>query len=183
LPLSIDPATGLPITAPAPEPVDLHAITVCIRPPLKKVRLIDVLDAITRVADRPVKYSIEEYAVVWTPVNERPGARSFVAPTLPVTAQVRAFKLDTNLFFKSLEKAFGVRAENSSASIQDNLWHRVFPRVGLHLNDDSTVIYNEVTGVLLVRTTPENLAIIQATVETLGGKPAVTETASTPARQ
>ena len=96
-----------------------------------------------------------------------------------VTPQVRAFKLDTNLFLKSLEKAFNVHAENNSGEIREILWSHVFPRVGLHLNSEtSTMIYNEMTGVLLVRTMPENLATIQATVETLGGKPSMSETAS-----
>jgi hypothetical protein len=34
------------------------------------MRLIDVLDVITKVASAPIQYSIEEYGVVFTPKSQ-----------------------------------------------------------------------------------------------------------------
>jgi hypothetical protein len=62
----VDPTTGLPVESQKPEPVDLDATTIRILPALEKVRLIDVLDAIVKVADHPLKYSVTDYAVVFS---------------------------------------------------------------------------------------------------------------------
>jgi hypothetical protein len=54
---------------PAGEPaefVDINSIIIKILPPLSDVRLVDALDAIVKVADRPIEYSIEDYGVVFT---------------------------------------------------------------------------------------------------------------------
>jgi hypothetical protein len=48
----------------AMEAVDLNSVSVRLNPPLTNVRLADVLDAIVKVADHPIKYSINDYAVV-----------------------------------------------------------------------------------------------------------------------
>jgi len=90
---AIDPATGLPIPAAAPaEPVDVGATLIKINPTLTDVRLADVLDAIIKVADHPIKYSIEDYAVVFS-VKSRDATPLFV----------RVFKVDPNTFYQGLE--------------------------------------------------------------------------------
>jgi hypothetical protein len=58
---------GTPLPAPAPEQVDLSAVSVRIKPPLNDVRLLDVLNVVVKVADRPIKYSLEDYGVVFSP--------------------------------------------------------------------------------------------------------------------
>jgi hypothetical protein len=64
--VTVDPATGLPVQSQRPEPVDLNAAVIRVTPALKQVRLIDALDAIVRVADHPLKYTITDYAVVFS---------------------------------------------------------------------------------------------------------------------
>src|SRR5688572_16828425 len=62
-PAPIDPATGLPVAGGAAaiaEPIDLATTTIRIVPPLSDITLGQALDAISKVADRPLKYSIEE---------------------------------------------------------------------------------------------------------------------------
>ncbi len=95
---AIDPATGLPQAAAAPaggggnnEAVDVGAFIVKI-PNLSDVRLADVLDAIILVADHPVKYSVQDFAVVFSAKG-------------PETPQLfsRTFKVDPNTFFSGLE--------------------------------------------------------------------------------
>jgi general secretion pathway protein D len=95
--VTVDPATGAAIPVPPAEPVDLNVVTVKIVPPLGDVRLADVLDAITKVADKPVKYSVEDYAVVFT--QRRPE---------PVQLFTRTFRVDPNTFVQGLESVSGV---------------------------------------------------------------------------
>jgi tetratricopeptide (TPR) repeat protein len=62
-----------PIAA-APTTVDLSQVTIKISPPLTDVSLADVLDAITKVADVPIKFTVEDYAVVFAPRPPEPVA-------------------------------------------------------------------------------------------------------------
>jgi tetratricopeptide (TPR) repeat protein len=90
---AIDPATGLPVAQPAAtaEQVDVGSFIVKI-PNLSDVRLADVLDAIVLVTDHPVKYSIQDFAVVFS-------AKGAETPQL----FSRTFKVDPNTFYSGLE--------------------------------------------------------------------------------
>jgi len=93
---AIDPATGLPAATPAAgagsgEAVDVGAFIVKI-PNLTDVRLADVLDAIVLVADHPIKYSVQDFAVVFS-------AKGAETPQL----LSRVFKVDPNTFYSGLE--------------------------------------------------------------------------------
>jgi hypothetical protein len=86
------PDHGLPIaTAPA-EAVDLGSIAIKVDPPLTDVRMADVLNAIVTVAETPIKYSIEDYAVVFSLKG---------AETTPLFT--RTFKVNPNTFYQGLE--------------------------------------------------------------------------------
>ncbi|MDW8309358.1 MAG: hypothetical protein RMK20_08285, partial [Verrucomicrobiales bacterium] len=92
---AVDPTTGLPVTTlptPTEEAVDVGTINIRINPPLNDLRLADVLDIIVRVAEKPIKYSIEDYAIVFSQRG-------------PETAQLytRTFKVDPNTFIQGLE--------------------------------------------------------------------------------
>ncbi len=63
---AIDPNTGLPTAAAPAEAVDVGATQIKLNPPLSDVRFSDLLDAIIKVADKRIKYSVEEYAVVFS---------------------------------------------------------------------------------------------------------------------
>ncbi|HWW00689.1 MAG TPA: hypothetical protein VNZ64_13410 [Candidatus Acidoferrum sp.] len=94
---AIDPTTGLPVAAPAPaEQVDIGQISIKIVPALNDVRLADVLDAIVKVADRPIKYSIEDYAVVFSLKGREPSP-----------LYVRYIKVDPNTFEQGLQSVAG----------------------------------------------------------------------------
>ncbi|MGB8370591.1 MAG: tetratricopeptide repeat protein [Limisphaerales bacterium] len=103
--MTIDPATGLPVAAPTGggEPVDASSINVKLT--LSDVRLADVLDAIVLVADHPIKYSVEDYAIVFSTRG-------------PEALETRTFKVDPNTFYQGLEsvgaESFG--SANSSSS-------------------------------------------------------------------
>src|SRR5207249_3716240 len=88
----IDPTTGATIQLPPPEPLDMNSVIVRISPALKNVHMSDLLDAVTKVANQPIRYSIEEYAVVF---SQKP----------PDTAQLetRIFHVNPNTFQEGLE--------------------------------------------------------------------------------
>jgi general secretion pathway protein D len=97
-PGAIDPATGLPIPAAAPaEAVDVGATSIKILPPLNDVRMADVLDAIVKVADKKIKYTIEDYAVVFS----LKGAEA-------VPLFTRVIKVDPNTFEQGLQSVSGL---------------------------------------------------------------------------
>jgi general secretion pathway protein D len=83
---------GQPLPAPPTEGVDMSAITIKINPALSDMRLADVLDAIVKVADRPIKYSIEDYAVVFS-LKAREATPLYI----------RTFKVDPNTFYQGLQ--------------------------------------------------------------------------------
>jgi type II secretory pathway component GspD/PulD (secretin)/tetratricopeptide (TPR) repeat protein len=106
----IDPNTGLPITAgaaSAAEQVDVNSVVIKINPALNDVTLGEALDAIVQVADHPIKYSIEDYAVVFS-------ARGPQQPQL----YSRTFRVDPNTFYQGLESvaalSFGSANNNNS---------------------------------------------------------------------
>jgi type II secretory pathway component GspD/PulD (secretin)/tetratricopeptide (TPR) repeat protein len=83
---------GNPLPTLPPEQVDMGSISIKINPPLTDVRLADVLDAIVKVADRPIRYSIEDYAIVFS-------LKAHEAEPL----QIRTFKVDPNTFYQGLQ--------------------------------------------------------------------------------
>ncbi|HEX7860503.1 MAG TPA: hypothetical protein VF773_09270 [Verrucomicrobiae bacterium] len=100
-PGAVDPLTGAPIaTTTTDAPIRVEDYKVTIDPPLVNVRLMDVLDAIMRVAKPPeganqnigVKYSIEEYAVVFS-------QRALEAEQL----YTKTFRVDPNTFIQGLD--------------------------------------------------------------------------------
>ena len=102
--LTIDPATGLPVTAPTVGGESVDASSINVKLTLSDVRLADVLDAIVLVADHPIKYSVEDYAIVFS-------ARGPEAMSL----ETRTFKVDPNTFYQGLESV-GAQSFGSSSS-------------------------------------------------------------------
>jgi len=89
---AVDPATGLPVAAGTGEPVDLSATAIKIDPALSRITLRQALDAITKVADKPIKYSVEDYAIIFSPK----------APETP-PLYTRTYKVDPNTFLQGLQ--------------------------------------------------------------------------------
>ncbi len=76
----LDSLTASPKPARPAEAVDTSSIVITLKYPLTNIRLADVLDAIVKVASQPLKYSIEDYAVVFS--LKRREAIPFVRPDL-----------------------------------------------------------------------------------------------------
>ncbi len=91
---TVNPNTGVTeITpAPAPTPVDVGGITVKLSTSINDVSLADLLEIIQKVAEQPIRFSVEDYAVVFS-------LRTAEAPPL----FTRTFKVNPNTFYQGLE--------------------------------------------------------------------------------
>ena len=90
-------ATGQPVAAAPVEPLDLNNVVIRLNPGLHNVRLADALDAVTKVAEKPLKISIEDYAVIFT--QRLPE---------PVQLHTREFRVNPNTFMQGLESVSGI---------------------------------------------------------------------------
>jgi len=172
---------GQPLPAAPAEQVDVGSIAIKISPPLTDIRLADVLDAIVKVADRPIKYSIEDYAIVFSLKTRE---------TTPL--YVRSFKVDPNTFYQGLQRvgAFSLgNATNSgsgssdlSFATQNNATEVVsraamnyFQRFGVNLDSkvypSKSIFFNDRQGMLLVRGTLQDLDIIEVAIQGLNIAP------------
>src|SRR5439155_18276039 len=163
---TIDPATGQQIALPHSEPLDMNSVVVRINPALKNIRLEDLLEAITKVADKPIRYSVEEYAVIFS--QKTPEAAQL---------ETRTFRVDPNTFQQALESVSmfppgitGVTRTNLTQTIQDTV-RLFFTAAGINVLPPNGVFYNVGTGVLLVRATTQELDVIQKAIETLNVAP------------
>jgi beta-lactamase regulating signal transducer with metallopeptidase domain len=172
---SVDPATGLPIAGPV-ELVDISSTSVKFNIPLRHVTMADVLDAIVRVADKPIQYAVEDYAVIFSlraDGNFMPQRQERAVGLAPLT--VRTFHVDTNTFVAGLESAFGImvetkgKGESQSRRIQSAL-KELLVQLNVAMDGNKAIYYNELTGTVMVRVAAEDVDVIQAAIETLGGQ-------------
>jgi tetratricopeptide (TPR) repeat protein len=99
-------AFGQPLsTTPQVESFEIAQVIIRIEPALHDVTLLDVLDAIVKVAEKQIKYSIEEYAIVFS--RKVPDQEQLFT---------RTFKVNPNTFLQGLESvsgfSFGVSLSN-----------------------------------------------------------------------
>jgi type II secretory pathway component GspD/PulD (secretin) len=76
-------------------------VTIHLSPPLTNLRLIDVLGAITKVADQPIRYSVEDYAVVFSlkPLDEIQTG---------LALHIKTFRVNPNTFVQGLENVIAI---------------------------------------------------------------------------
>ncbi|MFN7139599.1 MAG: hypothetical protein ACK4UN_09680, partial [Limisphaerales bacterium] len=99
------PAPALPLDPSAPPViieetlpgVDIATVTVKLNPPLRNLRLADVLDAVITSADQPIRYELRDYAVVFSPRTPE-----------PTPLFTRTFRVDPNTFMQGLESVGGL---------------------------------------------------------------------------
>ena len=94
--------SGQPAAAPTPGHVGSFIIKI---PSLTDVRLADVLDAIVLVADHPLKYSVQDFAIVFS-------ARGPETPPL----SGRTFRVDPNTFYSGLDQ-YGERSFGNNGAV------------------------------------------------------------------
>ena len=241
---AIDPNTGQPIQAPPSEPLDMSSVLVRFNLPLRNVRLKDVLDAVVKVADKPIEYSVEEYGVVFSQRSKPSDGSGAAGASGPIPLQVRTFKVDADKLLTGMQRAFGISVEKSGSpretkpaspdtdlekirqtiieqekrlaelrarytdkspmvmeqraaidalkqsmeklsaqegKVQETqgALRRLLSQLGINMDvPGKAVFYNDLTGILMVRATFEDLEIVKAAIETLGGSS--TEQAASP---
>lgn len=163
--MTLDPGTGAVITLPPPEPVVLADVTIRLDPPLRHVRLLDLLDAVVRTASLPIRYSLEEYAVVF-----QHGAEAAPLAT-------RVFRVDAARLARALEDTVPLLDEaprpqaRSSVAVagrpEDDL-KRLFRQLGITLRPPNAVFFNARLGVLTVRVSEDDLEVLEAALVLLG---------------
>jgi len=153
---SLDSPTGLPKAGMPAGPLDVSATPITINPPLTNVRLVDVLDAIVRVAGQPIKYSIQDYAVEFSAKTDEG------SPPL----YTRTFRVDPNTFLAGLGSAKGLASTNGPGGIASAL-RDFFEQAGANLAPPKSLFYNDRQGVLMVRTTLQDLDIIEQSMAVL----------------
>lgn len=154
---------GNPRPAPPPEQVEMGAITIKINPPFTDIRLADLLDAIVKVADPPIKYSIQDYCIVFS----RKGRE-----TTPL--YVRTFKIDPNTVLVSLRSPTGLALTNGPGAITAAL-RDYFASCGVDLDPvrhpGKALYSNDRQGTLVVRATLQDLDVIEAMIQMLNAVP------------
>ena len=185
-PSEIDPATGLPY----PAPVDLNSVQI--RLVLRDVRLGDVLDAVVKVAEEPIQYSIEDYAIVFStrlPEVPRLFTRTYRVDPETFLAEVRKFsRVEKQTPLSDLDglepsSGAGATATDANSGI-GNLVRNFFFAAGVDFSTSSMSIaaglpqpkakalfFNDRTGLLLVRATMEELDLVERAIQVLNTVP------------
>ena len=139
----------------APEIVDPSTISVKLV--LNNVSLHDVLDAVVQVVDRPIRYTVENYAVVISP---KPS-------TVPL--EMRVFKIDTNTFtvgnLMSHISRGPIKLETNNVP---SMAISFFRAIGVNLTAPGrSIAFNDRLGMLFVRATAEELENVRRVIEML----------------
>ena len=159
----LDSLTGSPKPASPAGAVDPSSIVITLKYPLTNIRLADVLDAIMRVASHPLKYSIEDYAVVFSLKRHE-----------AIPLYVRTFKVDPNTLLENLHMAKGRGGTNGSVAVATALrdW---LSKEGVDLdpvkNSGKAIFYSDRESMLMVRTTLQDLDIIERKIAVLNTAP------------
>jgi hypothetical protein len=115
-------------------------------------------------ADHPIKYSVEDYAVVISPKPSGPE---------PLTLEMRVFKVETNTFFAGMRNVTGnpeviFTFPGSQTNSFPSMAKRFFSAIGVNLTAPGrSVAFNDRLGLLFVKATPSELDTIERIVQTL----------------
>lgn len=137
---------------------DVATVKIKLAEPLSDMRLADVLDAVVKTAQRPIKYSIEPYGVVFSYRQQEAAA-----------LYTRMIKVDPNQFAAQLSPngASGFAAADWQKALRE-----YFEKLQVDLTPPKSIFYNDQEGTLLVRATLRDLDIIESGLRALTLAPA-----------
>jgi Flp pilus assembly secretin CpaC/tetratricopeptide (TPR) repeat protein len=135
---------GMTATNAANEPVDPNTINVKLM--VNDVSLHKVLDAVMLVADRPIRYTVEDYAVVISPKPP------------PGPLETRVFKIDTNTFaagnlIQYISGSHFTLETNSIPAMAKSFFGLTAP--------GRSIAFNDRLGLLFIKATAEELDNIE----------------------
>lgn len=150
--------TGLPSppTSTTNEPADVGSFKIRIAG-LSEARLVDLLDALVLTSDHPLKYSIQDFAVVFS---------AKVPQSEPLFARV--FRLDTNSLATFLRTQINSGTNSMAGWMRDLLSQS---GVDFQTPPGKSLFYNERLGNLFVKATESDLKIIEQALDTINGTP------------
>lgn len=158
----------------AAEPVDLKKVLIRITPPLHNIRLADVIDVVSKTADKPLSYSVEDYAVVFTQRSAAPTelfTRTFKVTPTTFMENFREFQNDASVFTNFTE---AVRMVFRKAGV-DFPVHLVEPGApsieASPLPSGKALLGNPSTGIIFVRASLEELDVIEKAIQVLNSAP------------
>jgi hypothetical protein len=154
----ISPFATIPDPSSVPFPADLGAVSIKLSSPLDDVRIADVLDVMCKFAEKPIKYSIEDYAVVF----------SWRSPDITESLHTRIIQVDPNTFLQGLELKTGAAMSQSGSEMLTNRGSiRDFVQsLGLDLKPPKSIYYSHAAGRLIARATLKDLEAIEAAIQT-----------------
>ena len=148
--VSFDPTTGAP-TSQAPPDFDLTSVKI--NADLKNVRLADVLQAIVKGADHPIKYSLFDYGVEFSFHN-----------TNMLELHTRTFRVDVKKFYEKLSERGTSTNKVAPTDVQSAVIN-FFVQIGVNLAAPKSVFFNDRQGTLTVHATDEDLEHIQSALD------------------
>jgi type II secretory pathway component GspD/PulD (secretin) len=142
----------------------MGAIAIKINPPLTDIRVADVLDAIVKVADPPIKYSIADYAIIFSLKGRE---------VIPL--YVRSFKVDPKTILESLHITKHPEDTNEPGKTVVAALLELFASVGVDLdpvrNPGKALFYKDRQGMFIVRAYLHDLDTIEQIVAVLNPAP------------
>jgi beta-lactamase regulating signal transducer with metallopeptidase domain len=173
--MPVNPATGMAENAPAPTNT-ATAEDIQIDLQLNHASLESVLDSICLAADHPIKYSIENYGVVFT--DKDPNAAQY---------EMRTFKIDADkLLGRHVRKPtpgegdyppdpkpgggiiWATTPGKSEADIQvKDYFLKLAGKLGVNMDPPKTLFYNESMEVLFVCATPADLDVFERAISAM----------------
>ncbi len=158
-----EPEPGPSVTT-AREPLDLGGTAIKLIPPLRGISLLELLDAIVRVADKPIKYSVEDYAVIFSPLRIE-----------PQPLYTRSFKVDPNTILQGLQRMMGKKPTESTNTSPSTsllpLTREFLAGTGVDLSVPKNLFFNDRLGMLMVRATMQDLDTIEKALQVLNMSP------------
>ena len=137
-----------------PEPVDISSVVITIKPPLANARLVDVLEAIVKVADKPIKYSVEDYAVVFSPSR------------LGEPLYTRSYHLDPRIYHPLLSEQAGL-SESSTEDERVQALFKLLSDAGVNFPPSTMFLHDD--GRMIFRATFQQLDLIEQVLLKLNG--------------
>jgi len=154
---------------------DLWNVVIRIDPPLRNLTLRDALDAIVLGADTPIRYSAEDYAVVFTRKRDELFTR---------TIRVQPGVFGENLRRTRFLQPDGTVSAHPGETNLTELINNFFSAVGIDLTPKSSdrendsplserksVVFNDQTGTLYVRATLDDLDLIEQALNVVNATP------------
>ncbi|HWQ92521.1 MAG TPA: M56 family metallopeptidase, partial [Clostridia bacterium] len=150
----IDPSTGLPTPAQVNGQSDIASTLVSVRPLLSQAKLVDVVEAIVKSANPPLKWTVSEDGVSFAAKAENEPAR----------LHTRIIKVDPDTFSSGLRNVLGLTGPTDSKTIQQNA-RDFFASIGVELMPPKSIFFNYLEGAILVRGTLQDIDAIEAAVQ------------------